>query len=98
MELNEEFNLLKLHQIHYLRLQVEEAQKMALQTVTELGEKIEKLQQMDRKKELGITELFETLPPDKQNAILKKIESKLKTEENEDTVQRFDSNINISIS
>lgn len=48
---------------------------------------------MEKKKELGIRELFETLPQEKQNIILKKIEGKLKTEENNDTVQRFDSNI-----
>ena len=95
VELNEEFNLLKLHQIHYLRLQVEEAQKMAAQTVTELAEKIERLQQMDKKKKLGIIELFETLPQEKQNTILKKIEAKLKTEEHNDTVQRFDSNVSL---
>lgn len=61
--------------------------------MTELGDKIERLQQMEKKKELGIRELFETLPQEKQNIILKKIEGKLKTEENNDTVQRFDSNI-----
>lgn len=65
VELNEEFTMVKLHQIHYLRSQVEEAQQMAVKTVTELGEKVNMLHKMDKKEDLEMTELFETLPMEK---------------------------------
>ena len=80
-KLNEEFNLIKMHQIHYLKLQIEECQRAQDEKSKFLKSKIEHLSSLQNKKEEELTfdSLFESLPQERQNEILDKIEELKKT-------------------
>jgi len=77
-KLNEEFNLIKMHQIHYLKLQIEECQQAQDEKSKFLKGRIEYLSSLQNKKEedLNIESLFESLSNERQNEILDKIEEK----------------------
>jgi hypothetical protein len=74
-KLNEEFNLIKMHQIHYLKLQIEECQQAQDEKSKFLKGKIELLSTLQNKKEdeLDFKDLFESLSIERQDEILDRI-------------------------
>lgn len=79
-KLNEEFNLIKMHQIHYLKLQIEECQAAQDEKSEFLKSKIESLSSLKNKEDddLDFKVLFESLCLEKQDEVLDQIAQKKK--------------------